>query len=224
MLQTFFSFSLGLLLCDGLIDGMAEFSRVARLELECSGNLLLHIGEVDQDVDHVALLAVIAFITVTVNNVVLSVLDGHSDVVEVAHVGRVRKQVVPCDTLDGLLRHADLVKFLNNNLVSESELVLFLKVVSLLAEPVGVAEFERLEEVGQVFVDLDHVGGDNVAPPLESSTEEATHDYDNGESKSEEKHGCSLIEISERAPGVGACHFDRHSLNLIDSILKHLSV
>jgi len=109
--------------------------------------MLFDVGQVDKDAYHVTLLTIVAFLVVTVHDQILSLGDIHLDVVELASVSGVCKQVVPRDARDGFLRQLPCVKSIDKSVSRKSEFVRILEVLTLLDNPVSVAEFHRLEEV-----------------------------------------------------------------------------
>ena len=134
-----------------------EALRVAWLQFELFTDLGLDEGQVDEDVDHVALLAVIAFVFISINDQILTIRHVYLDVVEGANVHWVRHQVVPSDALNRLLRDTNIVHLLNEMSGRESELVVLLQVLVLFDNPVCVTQFDCLEEVGQILINLDLV-------------------------------------------------------------------
>ena len=144
-----------------------EALRVASLKFELFADLGLDEGQVDEDVDHITLLAVIALVVISIHNQILPIRYVYLDVVERANVHWVRHQVVPCDALNRLLRNTDIVHCLNEFSGSKSELVGLVQVLILLDNPVCITQLDCLEKVGQIFVNLDIVGRDGEAPLLQ---------------------------------------------------------
>ena len=116
----------------GFLDGLAELFRVALLKVECFGDILIGKGQVTKDTDHVALLAVVLLIAVVVDDVLLSILEAHRDVIEVSDVHWIGQQVVPSQTLHGLLGNLGVLELVQEFVVRERELVVLLKVLALL--------------------------------------------------------------------------------------------
>ena len=103
-------------------------------------------------------------------------------------------------------------------------MILLDAVFVLLDEPVSVAEFDSLVEVGQILVDADLVRRDCVTPFLHPSEEAKADHYDYHEGQGKQKHRSCLVKISQRAPIVRTGHLFCRVFNLIDNVLKYLPV
>lgn len=135
----------------------SKFLSIVGVEFEFLSHSLPHVGQIEQDTDHVTLFAVVVFIGVSVDHQVIAIGRVNGDVAEVARVIRIGQHVVPSDARDWFLGHSPLVQCSNNFLVCKGELVLFFQVVGLVDEPVCVLQLDSLEEVWQVLIHLDHV-------------------------------------------------------------------
>ena len=119
-----------------------EALRVAWLEFELPADLRFDKGQVDEDVDHVTLLAVIAFVIISIHNQILTIRHVYLNVVKRANVHWVCHQVVPGDALNRLLRNLYFVHLLNEFLGRESEGVILLQVLVLLDNPVCITQLD----------------------------------------------------------------------------------
>ena len=149
------------------LDGLAKFFGVALLKVECLGDILVGKGQVAKDADHVALLAVVLLIAIVVNDVLLSILEAHRDVIEVSDVPRIGQQVVPSQPLHRLLGNLGVLELVQEDVVRERELVVLLKVLALLLQPVHLRQLDCVEEVWEAFIYQDFSLGDCVAPLLQ---------------------------------------------------------
>ena len=136
---------------------LSEVLSVVGIKLEFFSDSLPHVGQIEQDTDHVTLFAVVVLIGVSVNHQVIAIGRVNRDVAEVARVIWIGQHVVPGDARDWFLGHCPLVQCSNHFRVCKGELVLFFQVVGLVDEPVCVLQLDSFEEIGQVLIHLDHV-------------------------------------------------------------------
>ena len=141
----------------GLSHCFSEVLSVVGVELKFLGHYLSHVGQVEQDTDHVTLFAIVVLIRVSIDHQVVAIGRVNRDVAEVARVVWVGQHVVPGDTRDWFLCHSPLVQCINDNLVGKGELVLLPEVVCLVHKPVCILQLDGFEESGQVLIHLDHV-------------------------------------------------------------------
>ena len=109
---------------------------------------MVKIGEINKDTYHVALLAIIILVAVSIYDIVSSILHTCCDVIEVCNVGRVRQHLIPSYSLDRLLADRSVIKSVHSFLVSKAKVVLFFQVSALLDKPVSITEPQGIKEVG----------------------------------------------------------------------------
>ena len=79
-------------------------------------------GHVEDDVDHVGLLAVVLLVVIVVDDQVLPIGRVHADVGKVLDVGGVCEKSVPMDALDRLLGDLGMPFFSNQPCANQNEL------------------------------------------------------------------------------------------------------
>lgn len=94
-------------------------------------------------------------ILITILNQLLSFFNVSSNVVEVVFVKWIRQDLIPWSSLDSLLWEFGRVKNLNRVWVIRLDVIVPHEVVVLEDELVGIRELDGLEEVWQVFVNVD---------------------------------------------------------------------
>jgi len=143
---------------------------------------------------HVALLAVVALVGVSVYDQVFPTRHIHFDEVELSGVDGVGKNIVPRNTLNWLFSQLPVVQLLLNLLWDEVKAVVFPQVAVFKHHPVSVTQLDRLEEIGQVFVHGNHIVRDGEAPLLEQRIKPLAQNSNHEERNSNEEHGRGLAE------------------------------
>ena len=138
-------------------------------------------GQVEQHLHHVALLAVVVLVGVPIHDQVFATGNVYLDVVEEAAVGGVGQDVVPGKSADGALGRLPVVESGFDLWRHHAEAVVLAQIFVLMDNPVSVAEFDGLEEVGKVFVDGDLRLGKRVAPFGQCGVNGDPQDDDDGE-------------------------------------------
>jgi len=131
------------------------------------GDLVWDEAKVEHEHDHVGLLGVVVLIVVVVLDLGLSVWLTVVNVVHSSHVLSVGNDVVEGSALDWSQGDLGVVKLVGNMGSQDLDSVVVEVVVVLVDHVVAVLELESLEELGQVFVNLEVDGAHGHSPFLQ---------------------------------------------------------
>lgn len=193
-------------------------------KIELLHNLVRNVGEVQENNDHVRLLVSNALgigvefslvvqdllFTLVILNELLSLIDEGTNVVEHGGVLWIGENLIPWGSLDGLLRNASLVQGVDSVWIVDAEIIVVLHVLVLKHKFVGLRELNRLEEVWQVFVNLDLLGLKGESPLHEVVSEDLLdgNQEDGSHAKQENwrgpvnTEGCEMLRLHVITCGV----------------------
>ena len=104
-------------------------------------------AEINKDTYHVALLAIVLLVAVTIYDIVGSILNACCDIIEVSHVVWVRKHLIPNYACDRFHADRSIIQYFHCSLIDKVELVLLSKVCAFLDKPISITEFHCMKEV-----------------------------------------------------------------------------
>lgn len=136
----------------------------------------------------------------------------------------VREDVIPGDSINWLLGKLPLVQSLLDFFLNEAKSVVLPQVLVLEDHPVGIAEFDSLEEVGQVFVDYDLGLGERVAPLLKQWVEASSKNNDNEHWEGNEDQRRRLADPEDATECVTGLHGFILLGDHVDNPVKNLEI
>ena len=198
--------------------------RDASAEGQVLDKTVLDVGHVEDELDHVGLLAIVVLVVIIIDDHLVTVRGVHGNVGKVLHVARVRQQVVPVNTLDGLLGDLGVIALILELLADEWHPVGLIVVVVLLDDPVSLGKLDGVKEVRQVLVNLDLVLAEPEAPFLQLLLEALLEEEDDKHRDGDEQGRDCLVDLVDGAEIVASDHDIVKRLSQVEDTFEHLTV